>query len=299
MKVLKEWFINAKWGKIALISWGNPDGEPVLLVHGRQDSAATFLPLLELMPADCHYVGLDLPGHGMSDAFPIGVAVTRFINVAALDAVIQHLGWTDFTYIAHSMGAEIGLFYHAIYPNQIKKFILLDPEPALQRIMIDNYSTFYSYYNNYYKKYGEYNSDRVYSKAAALDAVMKARGMNEGQAEVILSRNLKRIGDDLYCLSWDKRLRLMPPTNYPLDYYYQIFSKNTPPTLSIHAKDTHDFYPAGKENARKLFADLEKKWKNFTILRVDGNHDVHFLHPERISSFVCRFMKKEFARSKL
>ncbi|XP_039762410.1 serine hydrolase-like protein isoform X1 [Pararge aegeria] len=294
MKIIKEWFLNVHWGKIALISWGNTEGEPVLLVHGRQDSAATFLPLLEHLPDVYHYVGFDFPGHGKSDGFPIGVAITRFINVAALDAVLEHLRWTHFTYIGHSLGVEIGLFFNAIYPNKVRKFILLDPGPALQRLVIDVFPKFYFFYDNYYKNYSKLNrNDRVYTKAEALAAVMKARGMTESQADVILSRNLKEVGENRYSLSWDKRTKLMPPTNYPPEYYYQLFTKNSPPTLCINATKSYNFYIEGKDIVDKLLADMEKNLKNFTILRVDGNHDFHFLHPERISDFVCSFLEKD------
>ncbi|XP_039762411.1 serine hydrolase-like protein isoform X2 [Pararge aegeria] len=258
MKIIKEWFLNVHWGKIALISWGNTEGEPVLLVHGRQDSAATFLPLLEHLPDVYHYVGFDFPGHGKSDGFPIG------------------------------------LFFNAIYPNKVRKFILLDPGPALQRLVIDVFPKFYFFYDNYYKNYSKLNrNDRVYTKAEALAAVMKARGMTESQADVILSRNLKEVGENRYSLSWDKRTKLMPPTNYPPEYYYQLFTKNSPPTLCINATKSYNFYIEGKDIVDKLLADMEKNLKNFTILRVDGNHDFHFLHPERISDFVCSFLEKD------
>ncbi|XP_034838235.1 serine hydrolase-like protein isoform X1 [Maniola hyperantus] len=299
MKVIKEWFIDVQWGRIALISWGTPQGEPVLLMHGRQDSAATFVPLLGLLPDVYHYVGFDLPGHGMSDGFPIGVTITRFMNVVALDAVIKHLEWRQFTFVGHSLGVELGLFYNAIYPNQIKKFIIFDPASSLQRIVIQDFPKFYYYYNNYYENYSKINNnDRVYSKQNALKAVMKARSMTESQAELILSRNLKKIGDDQYRMSWDLRTRLMPPTIFPPEYYFQLFSKNCPPTLCINATDTLDFYVDGKETVNRLLADLEKTLRNFTIIRVEGNHDFHFLHPERISKNVCSFLKKDFGDMK-
>lgn len=60
----------------SVVSWGNPAGEPVLLVHGYQDSVATFIPLLQMLPDKYYYVGFDLPGHGRSDDFPVGKYLT-------------------------------------------------------------------------------------------------------------------------------------------------------------------------------------------------------------------------------
>lgn len=62
----------------SVISWGNASREPVLFVHGRQDSAATFIPLVELLPDKYHYVAVDMPGNGLSDPLPKGKYVTSF-----------------------------------------------------------------------------------------------------------------------------------------------------------------------------------------------------------------------------
>ncbi|CAH0730391.1 unnamed protein product, partial [Brenthis ino] len=298
MKVLKEWFVQAPWGKIALISWGNPEGKPILLVHGRRDSAATFIPLLELLPKHFYYVGIDLPGHGKSDPLPIGIAITRFILIIAIDMVVKDLGWNKFYYIGHSMGSELGLFYNAIHPKQITKHVLLDPTPALRRIVMLNFEQFYWYYDNYYSNYNKLNiDDRVYSKNRAIQAVMRARGMTEKHAEVILSRNLKKIGEDSYKLSWDKRTKNLVPTNLPPEYYFELFSTNSPPTLYIHANQSPN--TKTKDIIDKMIEKFENEVPNFKVLKVDGTHDVHFINPKAFSDVLCAFLNNSDVISKL
>lgn len=300
MKVLKEWFIEVPWGKISLISWGNAQGKPVILVHGRQDSSATFIPLLELLPRNNYYVGIDLPGHGKSDALPIGLALTRFFPVVAIDMVIKHLGWKEFYYIGHSMGSEQGLFYNAVHPKQITKLILLDPGPALCRLVLDNFTNFYRYYDDYYTNYTAYNNDnRLYTKEQAISSVMKARGMTAKQAEVILSRNLIKIDENCYRLSWDKRTKKFVPTNFPPEYYYEIFSAFIPPTLYIHANQSYNFNTEGKKIIDKFVKKMEENYRHFNVLRVDGTHDVHFINPECFSDVLSVFLSNSDVISKL
>ncbi|XP_046975616.1 serine hydrolase-like protein [Vanessa cardui] len=301
MKVLNEWFVEVEWGKVAVISWGNPRGQPVLCVHGRQDSAATFLPLLELLPEDYYYVGFDMPGHGRSDTLPIGMPLSRSFGIYVIDKIIRHLGWTKFIYIGHSMGGGQGLFYNAIYPGNITKMILLDTDPALYYLVIEDFTDFYSVYDDFYTNYAKYNTDdRVYTKTGALNAVMRARGMTEEQAEVILSRNLKKIGEDQYKLLWDRRMKNLAPMNYSPDYCYKLFSKNCPPTLYIIANRSFaGYHSKEKVIVDELITKLERNVKNFTVLKVDGTHDVHFIHPERISDHVCRFLERDEVKSKL
>ncbi|XP_059044793.1 serine hydrolase-like protein [Achroia grisella] len=295
----KEWYINAPWGKIAMISWGNPNGDPVLLVHGRSDSVATFLPLLELLPDHYYYVGVDLPGNGKSDPFPVGVTLCRIHFLGALEIVVNHLGWEQFTYIGHSNGCDQGLFYNVIYPGRIKKFILLDGSLAFQRLQVHNMQEYFdAFYAEYYDNYKKYNvDDRVYTKQRALDAVIRARGLSVEQADIALSRSLKCIGEDKYKLSWDRRLRFPAPQNYPPNYYYQLFSRNSPPTLHIECTLSKG-YPPGKKFVQQLLSDLEKNTENFFLVAVEGGHDIHLTNPDKISKFINEFLSRDFKREK-
>ncbi|XP_045457087.1 serine hydrolase-like protein [Melitaea cinxia] len=300
MRLLNEWFFDAPWGKIALISWGNENGAPVLLVHGRQDSAATFLPLLEYLPDDHYYVGLDMPGHGKSDQYPIGTALTRFFGVFVIDITIKHLKWEEFKCIGHSMGAAHTLFYNALYPGQIKKMVLLDPGPALQYLVTLDLSKLYSSYEGYYNNYTKINShNRVYTMSEALQAVMRARGMTKKQAQVILSRNLRKVGEDQYRLSWDRRLHNYALMNYTPEYCYELFTKSSPPTLYIIA-DQNKRYEVTKERlvADEIVRKVSRNVKNFFIVHVEGGHDLHFLNPELIGEDVCEFLKRDFTKTK-
>lgn len=300
MKVLREWTIDAPWGKIAMMSWGNEAGYPVLLVHGRQDSAATFEPLLQFLPDSFHYVALDLPGHGRSEPFPTGVAPTRLHFVGAVQVAVWHLRWKQFIFVGHSMGCEGGLFFNAVYPHRISKMILLDPGPALARLQVhDPREYFASFHQKYYDNYDTFAGKRIYSKQRALEAVMTARGFTEAQAQLALARNMVQVGDDLYELAWDRRLLCLPPPNYPPSYYYQLFCTPTP-TLLIAAKDWQGGYSNGKKETLKLINDLEKTLDNFTVITVEGGHDVHFTNPERFFKVLCEFLDKKFEnKSKL
>ncbi|XP_068626027.1 serine hydrolase-like protein [Battus philenor] len=299
MKVCKEWFLEAKWGKIALISWGDPNGEPILLVHGRQDSSSTFIPLLEMLPDRYHYVAVDLPGNGLSDPIPKSVVLQRLFPVAVIQMVVDHLNWNKFTLIAHSMGGEIGLFYNAIFPDRCKRCIYLDTIPALQRLMLTDFSDFYmTHYIYYYDNYHSINNDqRIFSKEDALNAVMKARGMTRDQAEIILSRNLKKVGPDQYKLSWDKREKILAPMVSSPEHYYELFSSNPVPSLFICAQDFDSGYVKGKEETSKLISNLSTL-KNIKIINVEGAHDVHFTNPERVIEHIKNFLDEDSNKTK-
>ncbi|CAH2987625.1 unnamed protein product [Chilo suppressalis] len=293
-KITKEWCVDTVWGKVAMVSWGDPARPPVLLLHGFLDTAATFIPLLEHLPDTYYYVGYDNPGHGKSDPYPIGPLATQVTLIEVIRAVASHLQWNKFMMITHSMGFinaifyhsvypgritsmvnldplpaitnyyalqelpatwfgyfyeshwdefakfnrqnmvrkitqfpvlrdmlvhtithnpprmlnlvathrsdSLGLFYNAIYPNKISKFILFDPMPSLLGMYHPDPVQYYSmFYEKYYSNYREHNSNnQTTSKRKAIQSVMRARGVNESQAELVLSRNLEKVGDNSY-----------------------------------------------------------------------------------------------------
>ncbi|KAJ0169854.1 hypothetical protein K1T71_014460 [Dendrolimus kikuchii] len=300
MKLNKEWFIPAPWGKIAALSYGNISGDPILMVHGRQDSAATFIPLLELMPNNYHYVAIDMPGNGRSDPFPISVKLSRFHFVAAVEYVLLYLKWDKFIYIGHSMGCEQALFYNTVYPNHIIKMIFLDLTPSLQRLQYLQEPDHYKRYSDYYNDYDFVNNNKkVYTKEQAVEVVMRARDLTQKQAELILSRNLIEVDKDRYMLSWDRRLRYIVPQHYPNDYYYKLFTKKSPPILHICANEGSKNYPSKLKEAKELLNWLEKGLKYFKVIYVDGGHDVHFTNPERCAQHIVEFLNCEFEKSKL
>lgn len=51
--------------------WGPKDKQPIIAIHGWQDNAGTFDPLIELLPKDLSILCIDLPGHGRSSHIPM------------------------------------------------------------------------------------------------------------------------------------------------------------------------------------------------------------------------------------
>ncbi|KAM3956836.1 uncharacterized protein ACR2FA_009144 [Aphomia sociella] len=196
------------------------------------------------------------------------------------------------------MGCELGLFFNAVCPGIVKGFVLLDVAIPLYTIHVyDHNKHFESFYQNYYDEYKKQNvDDRVYTKRKAKDAVMVARKLTDEQAELVLSRNLVKIGDDQYRLSWDRRLRFPATTNYPVEYNYQIF-KHLPPTIIFKARLSTGYLP-GKPHTDRLISELKKFCVDLQTFTVEGYHDVHLTHPSRVAPQIIQFLNKNFHRRK-
>ncbi|CAG2120016.1 unnamed protein product, partial [Medioppia subpectinata] len=131
----KEMRIATTFGQIAVKVWGNDskDSLRLLCIHGWQDNAGTFDRLLPLLDLDSMYVlCVDLPGHGFSSHLPTGAFYTDLTWVIEMKRIVDHLKWTKFTLLGHSMGANASLNFALLYPDLVERVITIDTvKPAV------------------------------------------------------------------------------------------------------------------------------------------------------------------------
>ncbi|KAI9208558.1 Alpha/Beta hydrolase protein [Polychytrium aggregatum] len=117
-------------------TWGNPDNERILAVHGWLDNANSF-DLIAPPLAENHYVVcIDLPGHGESDYYPPYSNYYLWEAVSDLSQVAEGLGWVQrqdngqlagkFTLLGHSLGGHISLMYAGTFPEHLKRLLVIE-----------------------------------------------------------------------------------------------------------------------------------------------------------------------------
>lgn len=104
---------------------GNPDGQPVLLVHGGADSLGAWDPWIETL-SDFRLIAVDLPGHGLTDPFP-DLDYSRPKMAGFLQDFITQMGLKDVILIAHSMGGEYSLQYTIDHQDNVKAIVVIAP----------------------------------------------------------------------------------------------------------------------------------------------------------------------------
>jgi pimeloyl-ACP methyl ester carboxylesterase len=105
--------------------WGPAEREPVILLHGFLDCAATFQFLVEALPADWSFAAPDWRGFGGSDGtgspywFPDYFADLEQL----LDALVPG---APARVIGHSMGGNIALIYGGVRPMRMRWIVSLE-----------------------------------------------------------------------------------------------------------------------------------------------------------------------------
>ncbi|MHB8625099.1 MAG: alpha/beta fold hydrolase [Aggregatilineales bacterium] len=105
---------------------GEPDGMPMLVLHGWGGNIASVAPLQDRLAPLGYYVhALDLPGHGASGLPPDPAKGWGMSDYAALVAhYMDHAGITRARLIGHSFGGRISIVLGADYADRVEQIVL-------------------------------------------------------------------------------------------------------------------------------------------------------------------------------
>ena len=110
---------------------GNPDGEPLVLLHGFTGSSASWTGLAGEF-GSYRLIMPDLTGHGKTEAPETADRYAMKEQVADLDALFIRLGLDHFSLLGYSMGGRIAIGYAAAHPEKIRRLILESTSPGLR-----------------------------------------------------------------------------------------------------------------------------------------------------------------------
>ena len=115
---------------IHCLEWGEPNGDPLVLVHGFLDLAFSWTSLVaELQRRAARplwIIAPDCRGHGDSGWVSAGSYYHFPDYVLDLDSVVQTFGIETFNLLGHSMGGTISLLYTGTFPERVTKLVLIE-----------------------------------------------------------------------------------------------------------------------------------------------------------------------------
>ncbi len=277
----KELEIQTPFYRIAAKQWGNPNGTPVIALHGWLDNANTFDRLAPLLPG-LHLTCLDLPGHGRSDHRPPGMRYHMTDYVDDVMAVANKLKLEQFVLMGHSMGAGIACLTASAFPANIMRLVLieslgavtggLNDAPASLRHSVLKMRTLST------KRRAGYKDFQKLIKARAA-----AGNINQDSAEILVRRAFKEEDNQIVWQS-DKRLKV-PTPNYLTDELMLAFLRAIEaPTFLVTAE-------SGTLRKRHYFESRFKAIKNLQTINLPGNHHLHLDEPIPVARAIAEFLE--------
>lgn len=122
-------FVQANHLQLHYMEWGDPEAQPMLLLHGLMGHARVWDEFATDFSKTYRIIALDQRGHGESQ-WPKDAAYQIDDYFLDLLMFIQALDLRDIILVGHSMGGRNGLFYTACAPERISRLILIDARPG-------------------------------------------------------------------------------------------------------------------------------------------------------------------------
>src|SRR5690349_21219461 len=120
---VREAFVTVGEIPLHYVQWGER-GRPVVCVHGLTANAFCFQAIADGLAGDYRVFAYDLRGRGDSGKPERGYSVP--LHAADLAGLIDQLGLERPVVIGHSLGALIGVYFAAHYPEKLSKLVLID-----------------------------------------------------------------------------------------------------------------------------------------------------------------------------
>lgn len=255
-------------------------GPKVLALHGWLDNAASFDPLLPLLP-DLHAVALDLPGHGRSDHRPQGAWYHLVDNLGEIAGALDRLGWERAILLGHSMGAALASLAAAALPDRVEALWLIEglgplatPEaewPALMRRAIEGRL-----------RIGDKQLRVFASVEEAVATRLAATPMADAAARLLVERGLREV-DGGWTWSSDPRLMLASPIRASEAQVEACLAAIACPTLLVTASEAPPYLPTALIERRRACV----RALDWSI--VAGRHHVHMDDPAAVAAAIAAF----------
>ncbi|MDA0978681.1 MAG: alpha/beta hydrolase [Proteobacteria bacterium] len=251
--------------------WGDPNGEPVIGLHGWLDNANTFDRLAPLLP-EVNLIALDFAGHGRSAHRAPGVHYHPLYDIQDVLAVANCLNWHQFHLIGHSMGGAIASELSAMFPDRVRSAVHIDgflatggntPEDRIEqsRLAIE-------------KILKPHHQARVFdSQEAMAMRVTDVTDQTLDASRVLVARGSKAVEGGV---TWrtDPRIRYPTPLRHSREQIDLLLKDSTSPALLIVAEQGDTWYQGE-------IPDALQHHPNLTVERMDGPHHIH-LEPDYV-----------------
>lgn len=276
---MTEFTIHAQRGDIKALRLGNPEGMPVLAVHGWLDNAASFIPMAAFL-AEHNIIAIDLLGHGGSAHIPKGYDYSFADWLHDILDVMDALEWQQAHLLGHSLGGALATAVAAGAPKRILSLALIEslgPPPWHGDLAAERLQKAVA------GRRKPLSAPRLIADIdTAVRARLQATEKLESSARLLVERNLIAVAGGY---QWRSDPRLMWPSHSRADEatVQGWVAAIECPTLVIAANPPPVYFSTQLLNER--FAHL----KNGTKHIIPGTHHVHMDKPKEVAELIQAF----------
>ncbi|KRP31179.1 MAG: alpha/beta hydrolase [OM182 bacterium BACL3 MAG-121001-bin29] len=269
--------------RLHYVDWGNPDGPPMLLIHGGRDHCRNWDWVAEHFAKDYHIIAPDLRGHGDSQWEASG-NYTQISYVYDIAKLLQQKNMHDVTVIGHSLGGAIALMYTALFPERVKKLVAIEgmgPSPSLaaKQAEISINDRVRSWVDDMRKLSG-----RLPRRYDTLDDAFKRMRdenphLSEEQARHLTLHGANQNEDGTYSWKFDNYVRVFSMSGLPNEEVKKMYGEISCPTLLMRGEESWASDPVADGRTQCFNCPIE--YQSFA-------NAGHWVHHDQLDGFVDR-----------
>ena len=264
------------------VEWGDPDGYPILALHGWLDNAMSFSVIAPFLN-EYRLIALDLSGQGLSDHRSSDATYNIWDDVPQLLSVVTTLELDQLAVLGHSRGAAIAVLLATALEDRCARLVLLDgmlPRPTPDESAVEQFLQSQRDHRGLSN-----HQPRTFEDIEGFVGARVRLGFSEISARLLAPRALREIADG-WTLVHDPRLNHASAVKLSPGMCCAFYAALTKPTLALVA-----------ENGLRVRGGLEaslaavSEIPNCRVEQVPGSHHTHMEEgaqqiAERISAFI-------------
>ncbi|HEX7777167.1 MAG TPA: alpha/beta hydrolase [Parvibaculum sp.] len=267
--------------RLHYVDWGNESAPPLLLVHGGRDHCRNWDWVAAALRDRYHIIAPDLRGHGDSQ-WMVGGTYEFNDYIYDIAQLIHQKKLAPLTIIAHSMGGSISLRYAGLYPETVKKLVVIEglgPSPKMIAERLTDTPD-----NRVRKWIDELRqlSARLPRRYASIEeAYKRMQGENPHlspeRARHLTVHGVNQNEDGTYSWKFDNYVRAFSPGGFDEKTTALLWSRIACPTLLVRGTESWASDPVADGRA--------KHFKNAEVAAVEGAG--HWVHHDKLDEFLA------------
>ena len=264
------------------LEWGDPDGYPILCLHGWLDNALSFSVMAPYL-SRYRLIALDLSGQGLSDHRSPDATYHIWDDIPQLLAVIESMGLLSLAVLGHSRGAAIAVLLATALQERCSHLILLDgmlPRPVASESAVQQFLQAQKDHQSL-----DARPPRLFSDVESFVSARQRLGFSEQSARILAERALRKVQDG-WVLTHDPRLNHASAVKLSPEMCAAFYEALTINTLALVAEEGLRTRDGLKESLGAV-----EGISSCTVETVPGSHHTHMEEgasyvAERVAAFV-------------
>jgi pimeloyl-ACP methyl ester carboxylesterase len=273
---------------IHCLEWGEPVGEPIVLVHGFLDQAHSWSFFVDELARRSRrplwIIAPDCRGHGDSGWVGAGGYYHFPDYVYDLDCVIAAAGAKRFNLIGHSMGGTISFLYAGAFPERLAKLVLIEGVGPLGMNFSDAPPKMAGWIGELHERGRNHFREYASVEAGARQLQQTNPRLKKEFALDLARAGMKQNEKGKWVWKFDPLHRTASPQPFYTAQALEFFGRIACPVLIVDGQESRQTRRTDKQQRYQAMQDHR------LVTIGNAGHMIHHDNPERLAEVVITFL---------